>query len=717
MQEPQRAAWNASAEPRRRSASGAACRQVLQGMRMGLACVTLAPLRVAVLAALGALLTVGAVLVLMLDEMCCGCRCVIQSRVRRGRGGRAERAQCRCRAAGSDRLHAGVPKRVYLLLCKPLLRAALFVCGFYCVHDLPLSGYRYDARACVVASAAGPIELMYWLCNFPGTPVLDMAALSVVLLPAASALGVLDASSVESEPPESPRGRRANSSALAQYMCMMATHNETHAGIHFGLPRLNIFLSGRSNVDEDLLGGVFACGLPLQPIRVRRAQRGALSMLTSFSNTMESVLLPVFAPSREEVADPVAFRHNIAAALRAVGSPAKSGDKVGERQAAMEESWRVEDDEDSASDGTPSDDDSDDSDSDWRLESDELETDEELLEEEDLEWGAARSKRPRRPKRAGHGREANRARDARDRECAMLPSCLRWRPDTCGADCACPGMRSPSMPNIFGAPESSSEDDMPATHWGARILREEEQRHDKQSKTTGWGQWQRGRRKRKSQPDISSPRSPPSEDDGLEAAKARARRAAGGSGDSGSRASKAARKKAKRRARKARKARKKKDSVRVAQQAPALNGGGARGWLRLHKVGDFAGVVRWCVDCQLAEDTLLVGMPLTDYAAGIVAPTFCEMLGLDEADVIRQHDDDDCAKLDGGLKEAFRALSKSLHPDKQPGRDNAKATADFQLLKLAKETLAVERDRGRYLQKLGAFRRTAVRVPWSFSSQ
>ena len=424
MQAPQRAAWNDSAEPRRRSASGAACRQVLQGMRMGLACVTLAPLRVAVLAALGALLTVGAVLVLMLDEMCCGCRCVIQSRVRRGRGGRAERAQCRCRAAGSDRLHAGVPKRVYLLLCKPLLRAALFVCGFYCVHDLPLSGYRYDARACVVASAAGPIELMYWLCNFPGTPVLDMAGLSVVLLPAASALGVLDASSVESEPPESPRGRRANSSALAQYMCMMATHNETHAGIHFGLPRLNIFLSGRSNVDEDLLGGVFACGLPLQPIRVRRAQRGALSMLTSFSNTMESVLLPVFAPSREEVADPVAFRHNIAAALRAVGSPAESGDKVGERQAAMEESWRVEDDEDSASDGTPSDDDSDDSDSDWRLESDELETDEELLEEEqDLEWGAARSKRQRRPNRAGHGREANRARDARDRECAMLPSC------------------------------------------------------------------------------------------------------------------------------------------------------------------------------------------------------------------------------------------------------------------------------------------------------
>ena len=245
-------------------------------------------------------------------------------------------------------------------------------------------------------------------------------------------------------------------------------------------------------------------------------------------------------------------------------------------------------------------------------------------------------------------------------------------------------------------------------------MREEEQRHDKQSKTTGWGQWQRGRRKRKSQPDISSPRSPPSEDDGLEAAKARARRAAAAGGDSGGRASKAARKKAKRRARKARK---KKDSVRVAQQAPALNGGGARGWLRLHKAGDFAGVVRWCVDCQLAEDTLLVGMPLTDYAAGIVAPTFCEMLGLDEADVIRQHDDDDCAKLDSGLKEAFRALSKSLHPDKQPGRDNAKATADFQLLKLAKETLAVERDRGRYLQKLGAFRRTAVRVPWSFSSQ
>ena len=74
------------------------------------------------------------------------------------------------------------------------------------------------------------------------------------------------------------------------------------------------------------------------------------------------------------------------------------------------------------------------------------------------------------------------------------------------------------------------------------------------------------------------------------------------------------------------------------------------------------------------------------------------------------------ADLEESLSKAFRNLSRGLHPDKQQGRDGAKATADFQLLKLAKETLGEEKDRGRYLKKLGAFRRTAVRVPWSFSS-
>ena len=40
----------------------------------------------------------------------------------------------------------------------------------------------------------------------------------------------------------------------------------------------------------------------------------------------------------------------------------------------------------------------------------------------------------------------------------------------------------------------------------------------------------------------------------------------------------------------------------------------------------------------------------------------------------------------------------------------------IQLLKLSKETLEDGKARARYLKKLGAFRRNAVRVPWSFSS-
>ena len=139
----------------------------------------------------------------------------------------------------------------------------------------------------------------------------------------------------------------------------------------------------------------------------------------------------------------------------------------------------------------------------------------------------------------------------------------------------------------------------------------------------------------------------------------------------------------------------------------------------MHKLGDYAGVVRWCVDCELAEDTLLVGMPLTDYEMGIVAPTFCEMLGLDEAEVTRQHENGGVAvieELEGSLRDAFRALSRHLHPDKQSGRAGSDATADFQLLKLAKETLEDTKTRTQYLKKLGAFRRNVVRVPWSFSS-
>jgi hypothetical protein len=162
------------------------------------------------------------------------------------------------------------------------------------------------------------------------------------------------------------------------------------------------------------------------------------------------------------------------------------------------------------------------------------------------------------------------------------------------------------------------------------------------------------------------------------------------------------------------------DGVRSAHPAaaPVLSGGGAAGWQRMHTAGDHAGVVRWCVDCELSDDTLLVGMPLTDYDMGIVAPTFCEILGLDEALVVRWHEDGGVGaieQLEEALQKAFRSLSRTLHPDKQPDRAG-KATADFQLLKLSKETLEDGKARARYLKKLGAFRRNAVRVPWSFSS-
>ena len=70
---------------------------------------------------------------------------MLQSRVRETRQGRA--AQFRCRAAGSDRLQRALPKRIFLMVCKPLLRLGLFACGFYYVQDRTMPGYRYDARA------------------------------------------------------------------------------------------------------------------------------------------------------------------------------------------------------------------------------------------------------------------------------------------------------------------------------------------------------------------------------------------------------------------------------------------------------------------------------------------------------------------------------------------------------------------------------------------
>ena len=662
------------------------------------------------------------------------------------REGSSGHAQFRCRAAGSDRLQRALPKRLFLLLCKPLLRTTLFVCGFYWVQDRTVPGYRYDARACVVANQGGVIELMYFLWQFPGTPVLDMGALSAFLLPAAAALGVLDSATVEQLADDSvptPGGReRRQTSALAQYQCMMATHNETHAGIHFGLTRLCLFLAGDADGDElqqadrmdddELLDGAFSCGLPLQPIWVKRgAKEGAISgarttltMLTSLTNKMEVLLLPVFAPSEEEQHYPELFRRNVLSVLRdgadrLRGGRAREnpfGGGAGPRKVAMEESWRVEDDED----------DEDDEDSDWSEGS-----------EEDLERGSSNRERrskdkrspekrgkKRTPRELGGGRErkkdSGKSQGERDRDRVQRErEKLNRKRQRERERFASPSRAS--MPNL-GSMEDDlsdlSEEEIPATHWGARVLREDAKMGAGAKRTKS-----KPKRQQSGESASTSDGEGEASDDGVMGAKGRSagygdagdihrggkrkpkpprdkREKSGGRGGCGSKAG----------------GKKKDDGVRAAKPPDVeLTGGGQSGWLRLHKAGDYAGVVRWCVDCELSDDTLLVGMPLTDYEMGIVAPTFCEMLGLTEAEVTRQHENGMSADLEESLQKAFRNLSRGLHPDKQQGRDGAKATADFQLLKLAKETLGVEKDRGRYLKKLGAFRRTAVRVPWSFS--
>lgn len=679
----------------------------------------------------------------------------MQSRLRETRHGRA--AQFRCRAAGSDRLQRALPKGLFLWLCKPLLRTTLFACGFYWVQDRTLPGYRYDARACVVANQAGPIELMYFLWNFPGTPVLDMSALSAFMLPGITALGILDSATVEQladDTVPSPRSRsrgREQPSALAQYQCMMAVHNETHAGYHFGLARLCLFLSGsherqRDQLnDDELLDGAFACGLPLQPIWVRCARAGEphafLRVLTSWSNQMEVLLLPMFAPTEEEKVDPELFRRNVMSALRDASSRLRRGRSTenpfsggaAARKPAMEDSWRVVDDQDRE----------DDDDSDWSMDDSEGEV------HVDVERGKKRGRRkPSGSERSrgrskenarasgDGGRRAERSKVQRDRDRVQREreKLQRKRSRT--------GMASPraSMPNL-GSMESDddldlSEEEIPATHWGAKILREDGQFQGqgprnlrphpppKGTRSKDRSARDRSRAKRSSLSDVHTfP-----DDDEIDIRTPR-----GPAGDihrpgrTGKRnlsSSRASQRQAPERART-----NKDDAVRgVASAKPVLHGGGAAGWQRMHKVGDYAGVVRWCVDCELAEDTLLVGMPLTDYEMGIVAPTFIDMLGLDEAVVTRQHENGGVGaveELETSVRDAFRSLSRHLHPDKQSGRDPAgtddatsksKATADFQLLKLAKESLGDGKARARYLKKLGAFRRNAVRVPWSFSS-
>ena len=95
------------------------------------------------------------------------------------------------------------------------------------------------------------------------------------------------------DPFEDEEDASTASSAIAQYQDLMARHNETHAGMHFGLPRLCLHLHGagrrRSHTvrslrrlnsfrqaqsqaaaeADELLAGAFSGGLPLQPIWVQ----------------------------------------------------------------------------------------------------------------------------------------------------------------------------------------------------------------------------------------------------------------------------------------------------------------------------------------------------------------------------------------------------------------------------------------------------------------
>lgn len=95
----------------------------------------------------------------------------------------------------------------------------------------------------------------------------------------------------------------------------------------------------------------------------------------------------------------------------------------------------------------------------------------------------------------------------------------------------------------------------------------------------------------------------------------------------------------------------------------------------------------------------------------VVAPTLFEILGVDEKHANAPE------KLADDLRNQFRALSRVLHPDKAvaQGRALELATKDFQLLTLAKNTLADNKNRTRYLKKLQGFRRASGKIPWRFS--
>jgi hypothetical protein len=185
------------------------------------------------------------------------------------------------------------------------------------------------------------------------------------------------------------------------------------------------------------------------------------------------------------------------------------------------------------------------------------------------------------------------------------------------------------------------------------------------------------------------------------------------------------------------------------QQQPQRNIGWRRIAAQSGPGAHAGGVIRWAVDCRLADDPLLLGMPLTDYDARLSAPTFFEMLGVPEpgerdGNAAETDDSQSEAVLQEQLKQAYavtalrtrrcargsttlmsvapsryRALSKQLHPDKaaqQGARDATTATKDFQLLNLARDTLARSKSRHKYLHKLRGFRRSAIRVPWHFAT-
>lgn len=176
-------------------------------------------------------------MIICLDATLCGFRCVSEYKEASNRQG----PQCRCRTTGGDQLQRSLPKTAFLIFSRPLLRVALFACGFYRVHDCALPGYKYDARACVVANQSGVVELAYFISRFSGIVITDLSSVSVFFQPIAAALGFVDALMVEDLSPLVERTEREDS-ALAQYQALMALHNETHGGIHFGLPRLCLMM-------------------------------------------------------------------------------------------------------------------------------------------------------------------------------------------------------------------------------------------------------------------------------------------------------------------------------------------------------------------------------------------------------------------------------------------------------------------------------------------